>query len=175
MDFAVPQPDQNKQWLVARDNGDEGKELSSGDRVDAQTHAIRQGDILIRVESAVVERIPGQDQPVLLVALHVANVGPLHHVIYHGQASGEHPVIVRDSRGKELPRRDLGDRAKKLGQVGTVSMLPIHDVKDLLAVEAPWSGTAHVEVDLPAATWGREGVCKFTIPASFIVRKNRGK
>jgi hypothetical protein len=111
----------------------------------------------------------------LLIALHIANVGPLHNVIYHGQASGEHPAIVRDSRGKELPRRDLGDGAKKAGQVGTVSILPLHDVKDLLAVEAPWSGTAHMEVDLPAAAWEREGICKFTIPATFIVRKNRGK
>jgi hypothetical protein len=161
--------------MVSRDNRDEGKELSGGDRVDAQTHAIRQGDLLIRVDSAVVERVPGQDQPVLLVALYVANVGPLHDVIYYGQARVEHPAIVRDSRGKEVPRRDLGERAKKAGQVGKVRILPLHDVTDLLAVEAPWSGTAHVEVDLPAAAWGREGVCKFTIPAPFIVRKNRGK
>jgi hypothetical protein len=175
MDFAVPEPDRNKQMMVSRDNHSEVKELRGDDRVDAQTHAIRQGDMLIRVESAMVDRVPGQDQPVLLIALHIANVGQLHLITYHGQASGEHPAVLRDSRGKELQRRDLGDQAKKAGQIGTVSILPIHEAKDLVAAEAPWSGTAHIELDLPAAAWGREGVCKFTIPATFILHKNRSK
>jgi hypothetical protein len=175
MYVAVPEPDRNKQIMVSRDNQTEVKELRGDDRVDAQIHAIRQGDMLIRVESAVVDRVPGQDQPVLLIALHIANVGQLHLITYHGQASGEHAAVLRDSRGKELPRRDLGDQAQKAGQIGTVSILPIHEVKDLVSAEVPWSGTAHVEVDLPAAAWGREGVCKFTILATFILHKNRSK
>src|SRR5262249_52075236 len=101
MDFAVPEPDRNKQMMVSRDKQSEVKELRGNDRVDAQTHALRQGDMFVRVESAVVERVTGQDQPVLLIALHIANVGQLHLLTYHGQASGEHPAVLRDSRGKE--------------------------------------------------------------------------
>ena len=175
MDFAVPEPDRNKLTMVSRDNPSEDKELPSGDRVDAQTHAIRQGDVLVRVESASVERVLDKEPPILLIALSIANAGQLHNVTYHGQAGGEQRAVVRDSRGKELQRRDLGDKAKKTGQIGTVTLLPTHEVKDVLAVEAPWSGTENVEVDLPSAAWGCEGVCKFTIPGAFIVRKNRGK
>jgi hypothetical protein len=170
-DFRVPEPDANKLLMVSRDNTTEVKELRADDRVDAATHAIRQGDVLLRVESAVVERQTPKEPPVLLISLHIGNVGPLHMLTYRGQAGGSQGAVVRDSRGKELPRGDLGAEAPKLGQIGTVTFLPMHEVKDLLAVEAPWEGTAHVEVDLPSAAWGREGVCKFTIPADFISRR----
>lgn len=175
MDFTVPEPDRNTQMMVSRDNPAEGKELHGEDRVDARTHAIRQGDLLIRIDSAAIERSPVKGAPVLLINLTLANAGQLHDVTYHGQASGDHPAQVRDSRGKELSRRDLGGQAKKMGQVGKVVILPNHEIKDVLAVETPWSGTSAVEVDLPSAAWGREGVCRFTLPANFIVSKDRGK
>jgi hypothetical protein len=175
MDFAVPEPDWNRQIMVSRDNQSEVKELTGGERVNAETNAIRQGDILIRVESAAINRLQEKEPPLLLLTLHVANVGHLHNVTYHGQARGAQGAVVRDSRGKELPRRDLGAQAKKAGQVGTAVVLPTHEVKDVLAVEAPWSGTAYVELDLPAAAWGRGGVCPFTIPATFIASRGRPK
>jgi hypothetical protein len=175
MDFDVPEPDRNQQVMVSRDNKTDVKELTGGDRVDAETNAIRQGDLLIRVESAVVDRVTEKGPPALLITLHIANVGPLHTIAYHGQAGGEHRAVVRDSRGKELQRRDLGTQARKAGQLATATILPNHEVKDLVAVEAPWTGTVHIELDLPAAAWGREGVCKFTIPRSFIVHKGRKK
>lgn len=167
IDFAVPEPDGNKQLMVSRNNDKEVNELHGGDRVDAAAHAFRQGDLMLRVESAVVKRVTPNDPPVLLITLHVGNVSPVHMLTYHGQAGGSQGVVVRDSRGKELPRRELA-KATKLEQLGNATVLPLHDVKDLLAVEAPWSGTAHIEVDLPSAAWGREGVCKFTIPGTFI-------
>jgi hypothetical protein len=168
IDFAVPEPDRNKQLMVSRDNDKEIKELLGDERADAATHAIRQGDLLLRVDSAEIRRVTPNDPPVLLIRLHIGNVGMVHMLSYHGQATGSQGVVVRDSRGKELPRRELGGEAKKLGQLGNTTILPLHDVKDLLAVEAPWSGTAHIEVDLSSAAWGREGVCKFTIPSNFI-------
>jgi hypothetical protein len=175
MDFAVPEPDLNRQVMVSRDNQSEVKELTGSERVNAEDNAIRQGDILVRVESAAISRLQEKGPPLLLLTLHVANVGHLHNVTYHGQARGAQGAVVRDSRGKELPRRDLGAQAKKAGQVGTVVVLPTHEVKDVLVVEAPWSGTAFVELDLPASTWGRGGVCQFTIPASFITSRGRHK
>ena len=171
IDFVVPEPDRNKQIMVSRDNTTEGKELNANDRVDAASHAIRQGDVLVRIEKAVLERIKPKDPPVLLITLHIGNVGQLHTITYRGQAGGSQGVAARDSRGKALQRRDLeAETAKKLRQAGTVSILPMHEVNDLLAVEAPWTGTAHVDVDLPSAAWGGEGVCQFTIPSNFIVR-----
>lgn len=176
MDFDVPEPDRNKQMLVSHDNKTEVKELTSADRVDAETKAIRQGDIFIRVESAVVERPTVKEQPALMITLHIANVGQLYNVAYHGQASGQFPAVVRDSRGKELQRRDWkATDKKKPHPLGNVSILPTHEVKDLVVCEPPWSGTGQVELDLPAAAWGREGVCRFTIPASFLVHKERSK
>lgn len=172
IDFVVPEPDRNKQFMVSRANDTETKELHGNERVDAATYAIRQGDLLLRVESVSVEQVTPREPPVLLLCLHVGNVGPLHLLPYHGQAGGSQSVVVRDSRGKELPRRELG--AGEHGQLGNTTILPLHDVTDLVAVEAPWSGTAHVEVDVPSAAWEREGVCRFTIPSNFIAwRKGR--
>lgn len=176
MDFDVPEPDRNKLVMVSRDNRTELKELSSGDRVDAETNAIRQGDVLVRVESAIVERPAEKEQPVLLITLHIANVGQLHNIPYDGQASGEHRAIVRDSRGKELQSRELKDKDKhRAHPIGKVSILPTHEVKDVVVRESPWSGTSHLELDVPSAAWGREGVCRFTIPSTFVVHSKRSK
>lgn len=170
-DFVVPEPDANQQMEVSWNNETEIKELHGDDRVDAATHAIRQGGLLIRVDSVEEKRLTKNDPPVLLITLHIENVGQLHIVTYHGQGGDGPKAVARDSRGKELQRRDLGSEAKTLGQCKTVTVLPTHEVKDIIAVEAPWSGTAHVELDLPSAAWGREGVCKFTIPTHFSRRK----
>jgi hypothetical protein len=173
MDFEVPEPDRTKQLVVSRNNETEIKELHGNDRVDAAAAAFRHGDAFVRIDSAAVERLNETDSPVLLVRLTLGNVGQLHLLTYRGQASGEQPATVRDSRGQELPRRDLGDQAAKLGQIGTVTVLPEHKVADVVAVEAPWAGSDGVELDLPAAAWGGEGFCKFHIPNTFLVWTKR--
>jgi hypothetical protein len=175
MDFAVPEPDRDKQLAVFRDNMTVVKELAGEDWVDAETSAVRQGDVLVRVEGAAVDWLPGSDRPVLLVTLHVANVGPLRPVTYDGQGSGQHPAVLRDGLGKELARRDLGPQALKAGQVHTVSVLPTHEVQDVVASEPPWPGSDRVDLELPAAAWGGQGVCHFRIPRTFIIHKRRPK
>jgi hypothetical protein len=169
-DFEVPEPDAEKQIMVSRHNASEVKELHDNDRVDATAYAIRQGDIVVRIERAEVKQLTPKGPPILLIALHIANVGPLHLITYHGQAGGTQAAVARDSRGAELRRRELEAEPRKRGQIGTVILLPLHEVTDLLAVVPPWPGSAGVEVDLPSAAWGREGVCRFTIPSAFIVR-----
>jgi hypothetical protein len=173
MDFAVPEPDRDQQLAVSRDNKAVVKELAGEDWVDAETNAVRQGDVLVRVEGAAVDWLPGSDRPVLLVTLHVANVGPLRPVPYDGQGGGQHPAVLRDGRGTELARRDLGSQARKAGQVHTVSVLPTHEVQDVVASEPPWPGSDRVDLELPAAAWGGQGVCKFRIPKTFIIHKRR--
>lgn len=175
MDFAVPEPDKNKQVLVSRDGKTIVRDLSGGEWVDADTNAIRQGDLFIRVESVVVDRVLEKDQPGLLITLQITNESQLHQVLYRGQASGESSAIVRDSRGKELQQRNPGPGAKKSLPIKTASILPFHDLKDFLLFEPPWSGTGHLELELPAAAWGREGVCKFKIPQTFVVHKVRNQ
>lgn len=169
-DFEVPEPDADKQIMVSRHNASEVKELQGNDRVDATTYAIRQGDILVRIERAEVKQVAPNGPPVLFIVLRIANAGPLHMFTYRGQAGGQQGAVARDSRGVELQRRELEAESKKRGQIGTVVLLPLHEVTDLLAVVPPWPGSARVEVDLPSAAWGREGVCRFTIPSAFIVR-----
>lgn len=168
--FKAPAPAAEKQILVSRSNPSEVKELRGNDRVDAATYAIRQGDILVRIERADVKQVTPNGPPVLLIVLHIANVGPLRLITYHGQAGGQHGAVARDSRGVELRRHDLDAESKKRDQIDTAIILPLHEVTDLLALGAPWPGSAGVEVDLPSAAWGTEGVCRFTIPSAFIVR-----
>ncbi len=172
-DFEVPPPDLNQQVMVSRDNTTDVKTLTTTDWVEADKNAIRQGDVLVRIESVAVDRVEGSDYPSLLIKLHLANVGQLHEVLYHGQASDAPPPIVRDSRGRRLHWSDLGVHAKKAGQVGTVSVFPTHEVNDLLVFESPWPGP--LELELPASAWGREGFCKFRIPNEFIRHNSRPK
>ncbi len=170
-DFEVPEPDGNIMMEVSRNNETEIKELSGNDRVDASKHAIRQGGLLIRVESAEIKRPTKKVSPILFVKLNLENVGQLHTIVYRGQAGNEVETVARDSLGKVLPRRDLGGEAKKLGQLKKKTLLPMQTASDLIAVEAPWPGTAHAEIDIPSSNWGREGVCRFTIPSQWIRRE----
>jgi hypothetical protein len=172
MDFAVPEPDLNQQFLVTPDNKQVVKQLTEDDWADTGQYAVRQGDILVRVESAVVDHLPTGDEPALLITLRLANVGQLHSVMYHGQADGQYVPIVRDSRGKDLARRDLGGEARQAGQVRTVTLYPGREVKDLLVFVVPWPGTGYVKLEIPAAAWGRNGVCKLQIPRSSIIYKH---
>jgi hypothetical protein len=175
-DFDVPEPDRNQQVLVSRDGKTVARDLSGTDWVEADKNAIRQGtDVLIRVESAVIDRLADKEQPALLVTLHVGNVGQLHDLLYHGQAEGQYPATAHDSRRQELPRRAPSPQAKKTGQMDTISLLPLHSAKDLLVFDAPWPGTEYVDLELPAAAWGREGTCKFRIPRTYILHKGRTK
>ncbi len=170
-DFEVPEPDGNIMMEVSRNNVTEIQELHGNERVDASQHAFRQGDLLIRVERAEIKRLTKKASPILFVQLHVENVGQLRIIEYRGQVGNEVKTVVRDSLGKVLPRRDLGGEAKKLGQIKKKTLAPMHEAKDLIAVEAPWPGTAHVEIDIPSSNWGREGVCRFTIPNQWIRRE----
>jgi hypothetical protein len=175
-DFDVPETDRNQQVLVSRDGKPAGKDLTGNDWVEADKNAIQQGsDVLIRLENVVVDRPPGKDQPALLITLHLGNVGPLRDFTYHGQKDGEFVPLLRDSRGKELQRQILGDQAQKAGQLGAVSVLPFHTVNDVLVFEPPWTGTDHLELEMPAAAWGRAGVCKFKVPSAMIRHKGRTK
>jgi hypothetical protein len=122
-----------------------------------------------------VDRLPDKDQPALFITLHIGNTGPLYDFLYHGQMDGEFVPVLRDSRGKELQRHSLGNQAHKSGQIGTVSVLPLHDVRDVLVFEAPWQGTDHIELEMPATAWGRAGVCKFRIPSAMVLHKGRTK
>jgi hypothetical protein len=170
-DFEVQGPDENAKYEVSLDNETEIKELKGNEPVDASKHAIRQGVLLIRLEKAEVKRIGKSGTTVLLVTLHLENVGQRYIVDYRGQGGGELEIIARDSLGKTLQRRELGSEAEKLGQIRGAVILPTHSVKDRIAVEAPWPGTAHVEIDIPSSAWGREGVCQFTIPNQWIRRE----
>lgn len=171
-DFVVPEPEQNQLLLVSRDNNNEVKELSESERVDAQTHALRLGGCFVRIDRAELTRAR-EKQPVLVLHLHLENISPIHEISYHGQASPEHRASARDSRGHPLKPLDLDSKDKRARPVATVSLLPMHEVEDVLAVEAPWPGTANVEVDLPAAAWGKEGVARFTVPSGWIQNWNR--
>lgn len=170
MSFVVRPTESAKPMRVSLSKAAESQELGDDERADATLYAIRHGDLLIRIERAEIQKLPNKDLPLLLIALHVENVGQLHILTYHGQGSAEHSAVVRDSRGKELPRCDLGAQAEKRGQVPMVTVLPLHATSDLIAVEAPWPGTEHVQVDMPASAWGREGVCRFTIPSKLLRR-----
>lgn len=169
--FVVNEEERNKPILVKKDTNAEVKELDNAERADAATYGIRYGDVVVRIDKVGIERLPSKAESVLVFALHISNASPLKTITYHGQGGEQYHATVRDSSGKVLQRCDLGTKAQERGQLRESSVLPLHEIDDLIAVEMPSAEAGQLELDLPASAWGKEGVCQFTIPGTILPRR----
>ena len=176
MDFPVPEPDLNLQELVSSDNTVKIRDLTADDWVNADKQALRQGDLLIRVDKVVVGKVEGLEQPCLQITLVIANVG-MRLRTYHGQGIGDQVPLLRDQQGRKFQSWHLGDGevAEKAGQLPTVSVLSDQEVQDVLLFNLPDPDAGDLRLELPAAAWERKGTCRFLIPQTLLMNKDEDK
>jgi hypothetical protein len=181
-DLAVPPSEPNKLVRVLRNKPqDEGDLLADKDWVDARKEAIRQDEVLVRVESFQVDRrAAGGDNTQILVHLRVANAGHGKPITFTGFSEERKRPVLKDDSGHGYPfveqRRRKPGKGPPVFEAVTGPMLV--DVKagrwqdELLVFEAPAAlagagNPAFWKLEIPASAWGREGVCQFRIPAVF--------
>jgi hypothetical protein len=169
IDFAVAVPDPDRPLQVSLDGQTGTKELRDSDWVDASQASIRRGDVHIRIDWVRVAPLPSKERSKrasparLLIRLSVANVGFLRRISYGG--AGKHVSVVRDNLGNEYSRHSLDPDLDTTAQV----LLPAEHTDDLLAFEPPPPDVGHLELEVPVAVWGGEGICRFRIPRAMIV------
>jgi hypothetical protein len=179
MDVALPRADPDKQVQVDHDNPrEQGKPLSADDWTDA-LHAIRQDDLVLRVEGVKTGPLPDRDgQSCLQIHLRLANVGSERYIPFEGFAPDKHAPSLTDEGGHSYRFLEERRRKRSRGPKGrprelvfearsaeVVHLVPNRG-QDRLLIFAGSPGKA-LKLELPAAAWGRRGVCKFRIAASF--------
>jgi hypothetical protein len=185
MDFSVARADPDQQVQVRRTEPREpGRPLSAEEWIDAATAAIRQGDAVIRVEGGEAGPLPGKgDESFLQIRLGLANVGFERYIPFEGFARDKHAPVLSDDTGHtylfvEQRRRKRGPGPKGMAAAEPVfeaaparivHIVPNRSVERLLVFEGSATGLPGkaLKLELPAAAWGRRGVCKMRITVPF--------
>jgi hypothetical protein len=180
IDTAVPRTDPDQQVLMARDQSREDRVLVDGQWADAADDAIRQDDLLLRVQSVQVgpqpeDRAKRPAARFLLVHLRLLNVGHERTIQLAGFAEDTHRPTLTDDRGRPLAFLEQRYRKPARGPAvfetgprpGSVPLVPTGHVDALLIFEAPLTPAGALQLELPAAAWGGKGVCRVRITRFF--------
>jgi hypothetical protein len=166
MDQAVSTVDPATQFLASRNNQvPRGRQVDAQAWVEADKHAVRQGDLHIRVEEVKIELDLTKETPTArstLFTLRVSNLGQLHRYTYRSPVRTGPAPTLRDNRGKTYTLRSAGDSPANR------SLKPLASVHDRWACEPIDAGVEHLELEISASAWLGKGSCKFRIPRSMI-------
>jgi hypothetical protein len=179
IDFGVPQANPNQQVLVPRHPGKEEKPLADGEWADAVAEAVRQDDVLVRLESVQSAEEVGAKPPKknLLVHLQLVHLGHERKIKFAGFSSDGSQPVLTDASGDSYSFREERLRKPAKGaavfEAGyrpkTLYLLPTGHLDVLLMFEAPLSFEA-LYLEVPASAWGRSGTCRFRIARFFATR-----
>jgi hypothetical protein len=173
VDVPVAAADANKLELVERDTPDERKPLGADDWANAATQAIRQDDALVRLESVKAGAVPGKNSAQYLqIHFRLANVGRKQDFTFEGFDKDARLPVLKDNSGRSFTFVEQRPRVTARGEPKFVEPnsqpVPVtatQKAEYLLVFELPPTGPYLLE--LPAAAWGRTGVCRFRIESSF--------
>ena len=167
--------DPDTQMLVSRgDPNGKGTPLASGEWANAKTDAIRQDDVLLRVDSVKLAKLPNKGA-VLLLRWRLTNLGNEQPIAFEGFAIDKHRPTLTDDTGRSYAFLEQRSRVPAQGvpvfEVSaptTVQLKPNSPYLDYqLVFESPPARFESLKLEIPAAAWGRKGVCKFQIPELF--------
>ncbi len=174
IDTPVSAPDMNARVLVPHNRPlEEGKPMGEDDWADAATEAIRQEDLLVRVESVKVGALPGQGGECLLIHLRLGNCRKDIIPLEGFSPSGHAPKLSDDAGGsytlREVRRRRpaRGEPVFEAGADRATELLADAYQDYLLAYTPPPSRFGTLKLEVPAAAWGRQGVCRLRISGLF--------
>ena len=184
IDVAPPKRDRNALVVVPRDNPlDEGKPLES-EWTNAETEAVRQDDVLIRLESVRVSRLPKKPGLYFLVHFRLSAVGSGETIRFEGYAAGGDGPRLTDDFGKSyafVEQRKRKETPGPRGRRGTlvfeeappepVDVVPDRSLDLVLVFDGVPAQFVPVKLELPASAWGREGLCRFRINGPLEARR----
>jgi hypothetical protein len=144
--------------------------------VDASKDALHQGDVRLRVVSALVgaaqfEPIQGKEPPAvrcLMIHLRITNAGIARKLPYTGWGSEARPVL-HDDRGKSYGVKTFAAGWVVKGRAMSSSIPPGKSLNDVIVFEAPPATISYLRLELPASAVGAEGQLQMEIPKRAIV------
>ena len=179
MDAAVPLPDPNKLVVVPRGEPRSAGKPQLGDVwAAAEKEAVREDDVLLRLDSVAIGKIPERGAgDFLLIHLRIASAGNERKIHFNGFSTAKNQPILKDVAGRSY--RFLEQRPRKL-KAGPphVFISESPEPRDIgpgryldyqLVFEPPPADFSNLNLELPASAWGRKGAAKFRIPGTFAL------
>ncbi len=164
-DEYVVQEDPNQQILVPVDTPfDPGRPLAGDEWVDAAREGIRQEDLFVRLETAKIGHLPDKGPAsYLLVQFRLSQIRPDKKASFQGFAPDKHVPVLTDAGGAAYKFLFLRAR-KPFPSKFDVTL----NIDHWLVYELPVGTSAapkieSLKLEVPAAAWGRQGVCRFLV------------
>jgi hypothetical protein len=135
--------------------------------VDAGEYSFEHGDVRVQVVSATVEAAARKEKDQakekrLVIVLRLLNTLGRRKIVYRGWG-GDHPPVLCDQRGKQLPAVEAGTTS-----IRDMELRPGQVVHVALAFEAPSERFDHGRLALPASALGRTGTLRLHIPGRLV-------
>jgi hypothetical protein len=170
--------DPNERVVVPRNNSmDAGRSLKQDEWADAATEAIRQDQILIRIESARIGPVANKGTGSnLLIHLRLVNLGQGNAVTFEGFTGEQHAPVLKDDSGQSYSLQEHRLRKQARGTpvfetfIGGQMDLPMgYPLDHLLVFTFPSTKIDGLNLEIPSSAWGMKGMCKFRIAETFEV------
>jgi hypothetical protein len=146
--------------------------------VDANRDLIRLGEITVRVSSAAIQRLdpqkPGKskskEEMNLAIRLRIQNIGTTQKISFTSWAAPDSPATLRDSQERLYKPWPTGLARQGKPDWPSFELTPFKDTDDVLEFEAPLPGAESLRLELPASSFGGNGLLRFRIPGQMIGR-----
>jgi putative heme-binding domain-containing protein len=165
MDVAIPEGDPNRLVSVALDEPmGQGRQLAADEGVDAAKEGIRQDDLFVRLDSVSAGRLPERGPATyLLINFRLTQIRREGTNSFQGFADEKRRPVLTDNLGRSYAF--LSHRPRK--PFTTKFDMPL-EIDHVLAFTLPTADFESLKIgslnlEVPAAAWGRQGTCRFHI------------
>ena len=176
MDAPVPRADPKLLVVVPLNKASEkSRPLAPDERIDAAGQGLRQDDVFLRILSVQLGTVDEQGaKTFLLIQFRLANTGSDRPISFEGFGRDKHKPVLKDAAG--ITYAFVAQRKRKIPAGGivflaaapeTVDVMPSRILDYQLVFEPPGENFSPLNLDLPAAAWGRTGVGKLRISGLF--------
>jgi hypothetical protein len=154
----------------------EGKPQLSDVWAAAEKEAVRQDDVVLRLDSVAFGPIPDRGGEFLLIHLRIASAGNERMIPFAGFSSNQQPIL-KDASGRSYRFLEQRPRKLKVGPPhvfvadapGLQEIGPGRFLDYQLVFEPPPVAFSVLNLELPAEAWGRKGVAKLRISGTFAL------
>jgi hypothetical protein len=145
---------------------------------------VRQGDTQVRITAVRIGPVKLKDTfsgggdtstSYLSINLDIANLSQSKKIDYKTWQGadfsfGRDYASLRDNHGNVYKRIDFGFGSDIVGQTKADAMYPGKSISDTLVFELPIDNIQHLDLELPAANLGGDGMFRLRIPADMVQR-----
>jgi hypothetical protein len=177
MEKEVLPPDPNEMEIVDRDwPKKKGRAPEPNEWADATREAFKQDDVLVRIDSMKTGPLPDRGGKFVLVHWRLGHPGHGVGLKFYGFTQ-EKPAVLTDEAGNSYPFVEQRLRNLLKGppayfepwQPRELRVPPLRFSDFLLVFAGSPPASMPLKLEMPAAAWGRKGVCRLRIPGPFEI------